>query len=436
MRRGKRSGLGARATGSLLVALASLAALLGSGDCNGNGDLGDPGGGGGGGGGSKDEVAAQSEALHLRLRRQTDRFRIELSVPLKPYRNGPGMYAVFVRESALKRAVKLSGAGKDAVDRRSSGSYEERSGGRAALRALALFVDCAGWAAHGAAGAGVLELPGALTGVAPITHPSQLPEIALALGEKYVAAVGQANLASEPFRKLLKALSGGQPGILLVPGKVYWIDVIVRGSPKEMGLDVTVPYVHGPFLPSGLPMQQVLTPLVIGHEQFGRPIAFEKEVSASLEGTPTGGGEITPRLAARAAPDIIPKPLPRFDSPRTPAAARAEPDPHGFVGSWIIADAKPPEAGLLMTGPFTIVRSGGQYAVKQNVIIGEIKYPATLEGGQLIWKDPLSGAPRVFSRDGARLKLTWEFRKETVRIWYQPFKMDIKLPEIDLKLRP
>jgi len=261
-----------------------------------------PGGGtgGDGGAGSGNAVEAKKDALLLRIDRKSDRFRIEIEGVAEAYGNGPGTYVVFVPEASFQKAIKLTHATPASVSRRSSGNYDTPPADDRALKALTLSIDVISSVAQGEGLLEAVELAGALVGIEPITSPSQLPEIALALGEKYVNAVGEANIHSEPFGKLLSILSGGQPGVLLVSGKGYWIDVVVNGDPATMGINVDLQYTHSPLLPSGLPMQQALTKLLLGH-QVGRPVAISATASASL-----------PPLQAKEAPKPSGPSLPKL----------------------------------------------------------------------------------------------------------------------------
>ena len=334
----------------------------------------------------KNEAVVQADSLTLRLSREKDRFRIDLEVPRAKYGTGEGTWVVFVPECSLRNAVTIRGASRRPIVRRCRGSYKAIERPNPTLRKLTLGIRVLAAPAQGGAVLGTLELASGLTGLRPITDPSQLPGIALALGRRFVDAIGEASVQSHLFGEVLTALSdarrsdlllsglGGdlltiltgrppsfyllsgfvgellatrcdsQAGVLLASGQSYWMEIETDQPPRTLGLDVTIGYLRTDVLPSELSESETfgarldLTRLVLRHEYRGKQIAFPEELSASLPALEEGlkGGEV-----AQEKPSVAQeKPAPRTVIHRVLAGPLAEAKRRGklllvdFYGAW------------------------------------------------------------------------------------------------------
>lgn len=228
---------------------------------------------------------ASAQGLVVRLYRKDDRFTIELEGPEATWGGGPGTYVVYVPFESVHAAVSPTGVPDHSVVLDISGEYDTYSPARLQLKSFRIGMDLVSSGAQGMLPLGVARMGGSLLGldpIMPIVDPSQLAEIALDLGDKYVAAVGKANRESKVFGELLKVLQDGRAGILLVAGKSYRIDVLVDSDMETTGMDFDLTYTRSHCLPNDKSMQQLLTRYLTGYRSFGKPVSFTESVSVSL----------------------------------------------------------------------------------------------------------------------------------------------------------
>jgi len=312
------------------------------------------------GGDSSDEentVVEETKHLKLTLSREAEGFKIVMeakSAVLKDRRTGA--YFVFVPESSLSKlskAIRVTGVGKEAIGTKSRGYYDSGQGdgentrnerGAKKLKKMPLFVSCASGLATKDPSFVVTEVFGALVGVEPIVSPSQMPDIAWAIGQKYVNAVEKNNIGNAYRFGLIEKLTKGRTGILLASGAKYTIHVDAQTPPAPLGLYVDMEYVHSPAFPVGAitntDIQKYSLPDLSG--QHKKKIAHPGRISASLEPIETkpvrrGSGEVRRNLGAEPKT----KPAPKLLDPVKPKdPPRAEKGNLKLLSVWIEPDKR------------------------------------------------------------------------------------------------
>lgn len=238
---------------------------------------------------SKDEICETGTGLKLCISRNHTEFIIELEATKITYGMGEGAYVMFVPEINFNRAIQLYGATNKSIELIASGTYANPPNKNLNnLKLISLSIDLFSFATQGSIEGALLlgskELTEVITGIKPIANASQLPEFAMAVGNRYINTVGEINEKSHSFMKLLGHLSADQEsGIHLTYGKKYKIKLKTE-SPKSMGIRVTIPYIRSDPYPIGPSFQQKLIAKLFGHEKNNDPkeIVYSEVISAYL----------------------------------------------------------------------------------------------------------------------------------------------------------